>query len=142
MIGEAVHFLDTVASIAGATPVSWTSTGDMESETLLRQNFAIQVGFADGSCASILYSADGSPSTGKERIEVLGRGHSAVIDDFSELVIDGKRVWRGATNKGHVEQFQELYRALTGSPSDKMWRHLEQRQVLELSQIIIDCAEL
>jgi hypothetical protein len=42
---------------------------------------------------------------GKERIEVLGRGSSAVIDDFSELVWNGDRIRKVAGGKGHREQF-------------------------------------
>ena len=49
---------------------------------LLNDNVVISIRFADGSVASVVYTADGSKAQAKERIEVFGGGRAAVIDDF------------------------------------------------------------
>ena len=61
--------------------------------------------FANGSVASIVYTADGSKAQSKERVEVFGGGRGAVIDDFrSGELFDGdagsRRIGGGAQDKG------------------------------------------
>lgn len=79
--GEACHFVDALSAICGADPfavaVMPTEGIDDTLQALIR--------FADGSTGHILYSAIGDPAAPKERIEVLGRGLVASIDDFRVL---------------------------------------------------------
>ena len=42
------------------------------------------VSFEDGSQASIIYASDGHSSTPKERLEVLGRGHTVLIEKMAQ----------------------------------------------------------
>jgi hypothetical protein len=43
---------------------------------------------------------------------VLGRGHTAVIDDFTVLTIDKKSVWSGSQDKGHGELMRRFHAAV------------------------------
>ena len=60
--------------------------------------------YGDGSLAVISYGRNGHDSTGKERLEVLGRGHSAVIDDYHSLELDGRVVKDLSPGKGHAQE--------------------------------------
>lgn len=70
--------------------------------------------FADGSIATITYAEHGHASTSKERLDILGRGHTVTIDDFQRLSIDGKDVKLSAPGKGHVENLKLFAQALAG----------------------------
>ncbi len=47
-----------------------------------KDNVHIQVSLADGSKGEILYLASGDASVPKERLEVFGRGRTAICEDF------------------------------------------------------------
>lgn len=84
IIGEACHFIDLACALTCAEPVEVHAIGTHKAGacTLLNDNVAITIRFADGSIASVVYTSDGSKAQAKERIEVFAGGRSAVIDDF------------------------------------------------------------
>lgn len=84
LIGEACHFVDLACALAASDPVEVHTIGMSKPgvSPLLNDNVCINLRFADGSIASIVYTADGSKAQPKERVEVHGGGRSAVIDDF------------------------------------------------------------
>ncbi|HYE72929.1 MAG TPA: hypothetical protein VEF04_06345, partial [Blastocatellia bacterium] len=55
---------------------------------------SITIKFSDGSVGNINYFANGDRSFPKERIEVYGSSHVAVLDDFRTL-----EVWNGGKRK-------------------------------------------
>lgn len=140
LVGEVGHFVDTVAALASGPPVRWWSSGESSTETALRENLVVMIEFADGSTAVISYAADGHPTTPKERLEVLGRGHTVVVDDFASVTVDGKRVWHGTRDKGHARQFAELAAAIGGRPSATFSQLMMDRTGLVVSRIVVDCA--
>jgi predicted dehydrogenase len=80
VIGEVCHFVDLLGFLSDSLPVdvqAWT-IGDSRDEN----NVHIQVSLADGSRGEILYLASGDASVPKERLEVFGRGRTAICDDF------------------------------------------------------------
>ncbi len=113
LLGEVCHFVDTAAAIVGAAPTSVQAIGGGRGEALLRQDLALAIGFADGSVATITYA--GHRSSEKERIEVLGRGRTAVVADFRELILDGKSTSLRPQDKGHDRQIEEFVKATKGT---------------------------
>lgn len=101
LLGEVCHFVDTCAALAGPIESAHAYASSVSSEPLLADSFVVALRHSTGSVSTIAYAADGSAATAKERIEILGRGHTIVIDDFRELVVDGKSAWKGAQDKGH-----------------------------------------
>ena len=94
IVGEACHFIDLCAFIAGAAPVSVFAQGVLaEGGARADDNVILSLRFADGSIGTIAYVATGDPSLGKERLEVLGDSASAVLEDFRTLELrrGGKR---------------------------------------------------
>lgn len=116
IIGEACHFIDLLMFLVGApitrvhTNAIMTSNGPVDDEVL------ITLTFADGSVGSVIYAAGGDKSFSKERIEVIGDGRIAAMDDFRtlELVQNGKRQKqreRLSQKKGHRDEWLTLVEA-------------------------------
>jgi predicted dehydrogenase len=128
VIGEVCHFVDLFAFLSDALPVeveAWPM-GDSTDES----NVHIQVSLADGSKGEILYLASGDASVSKERLEVFGRGRTAVCEDFRKSHFyhsnqhRAKSLWR--QDKGHADEVQCFIDAVTGKgpppiPFESLW---------------------
>ena len=79
--GEACHFIDTLAAIAGSAP-----TGvDAIAPNGIGDSAIIVLQFADGSVGTVVYSSQGDAALSKERIEIHGSGTVVEIDDFQTM---------------------------------------------------------
>lgn len=130
ILGEACHFVDLGLQLAGALPVEVQATylGGQSEVARLRDNAQITLRCADGSLVSVLYTAIGDPSTGKERVEVFAGGGTALLDDFRRLELvglplassgskRGARGWKGAQDKGHGESLRRFVKAIAQGES-------------------------
>lgn len=101
IIGEACHFVDTLAALCGSVPVEVAAA----SPAGIGDSVAAMLRFADGSVGTILYSSLGDPSVAKERIEIFATGIVVEISDYSEIAISrGGRTRRrkAAQDKGQT----------------------------------------
>lgn len=80
VIGEVCHFVDLSAFLSDALPIEVEARPMGESSD--ESNVHIHLSLADGSKGEILYLASGDASVSKERLEVLGRGQTAICEDF------------------------------------------------------------
>jgi predicted dehydrogenase/threonine dehydrogenase-like Zn-dependent dehydrogenase len=115
LLGEVCHFVDTCAALAGAPPIEVVALAGPIGEAQGGNDLALASRFDDGSLATITYASGGHGSTAKERIEVLGGGHTYVIDDFRSLTLDGAGLWSGSQDKGHKALVSAFARALDRS---------------------------
>ncbi|MGE0878010.1 MAG: bi-domain-containing oxidoreductase [Acidimicrobiia bacterium] len=122
LLGEVCHFVDTCAALVGESVVGVYATGSGRGEALLDQDLALTLQFDDGSMAVVTYATGGHTGTAKEHIEILGRGHTAVIDDFRSLTVDGNVVWKGTQDKGHVAQVVAFRDAIRHGDGDELTR--------------------
>ena len=118
MLGEVCHFVDTCAALAGAPPTEVVAVASPAGEAQGGNDVALALRFDDGSLASITYASGGHGSTAKERIEILGGGHTLVIDDFRSLTVDGAESWSGSQDKGHMALVAAFARALNQGHSE------------------------
>jgi len=126
IIGEVCHFIDLTAFLAGAPPVSVHAQGLAPGSGVRSDdNVLITVGFSDGSLCSIAYVASSDTSAGKERLEVMGAGSFAILDDFRLLDLrrGGKQrvIRKFIQDKGHraeMQAFVEAVRRGRESPID------------------------
>jgi hypothetical protein len=109
LLGEVCHFVDLCGSLVDAPVERVQAVASGSGELLLSPDVVVTLRFADGSLATVAYAADGHPGTPKERVEVLGRGHTVVIDDFRSVEVDGRST-KGAQDKGHARQFDRFRR--------------------------------
>jgi predicted dehydrogenase len=122
LIGEACHFVDLLSHLAGALPrrvhALRPGGGGASSDP---ETFTALLELSDGSVGTLVYSADGDPAHPKERLEIVGGGAVAVLDDFRELVVTHRgrrertRGWR--RDKGHAAGLAATMSALrAGGP--------------------------
>jgi predicted dehydrogenase/threonine dehydrogenase-like Zn-dependent dehydrogenase len=119
IIGEACHFIDLAAYLAGAPPVSVHCQGVAPGSAARNDdNVVLTVGYGDGSLCTIVYVATADASAGKERFEVMGDGRSAVLEDFRSLELRqaGKRrtIRKLVQDKGHAAELRAFVEAIRG----------------------------
>jgi predicted dehydrogenase len=120
ILGEVCHFVDLVAFLAGSPPASVAAEA-LDRDRRSPQSVSVTLRLADGSLGAIHYLANGDPSLPKERIEVLGGGRAAQLDNFRSLVLhrDHRRRRRRLLNqaKGHAEEMAAFVGAVArGEP--------------------------
>ena len=118
IVGEACHFVDIFRWLIGCEPTRITATalGVPASATSL-EDVSATLEFADGSVATLIYTASGSSGIGKERLEAFCEGTSVVMDDFRSLQIAGrKRVTMAhrRIDKGHSAELDHFADVLLG----------------------------
>jgi predicted dehydrogenase/threonine dehydrogenase-like Zn-dependent dehydrogenase len=119
IIGEVCHFVDLVTHLAGSSleRVYAEPLGGERGPAV--QSAVISLRYADGSIGSINYAAEGDRSFAKERMEVIGAGAVAILDDFRSWQISraGKhqrsgRGLLGSQDKGHSAGLSSFVRAV------------------------------
>ncbi len=130
IIGEACHAIDLASFLAGSPPsrVFAESVGGSPGNAADDQCF-ITLRHVNGSISSVAYLAGGDRSFPKERIEVIGGGRIAVIDDFRTVTLcrDGRttrKKLRGQ-DKGQRAEIAAFAEALVnGGPAPILWHEL------------------
>jgi len=123
IIGELCHFLDLCNHLVGDA-VEITRWDAMLIPVDGRQivsldNVSVQIEYANGFVANLVYTASGSTQLAKERVEVFCAGRSVVLDDFRSMNSHGTRPlpqWSGRQNKGHKDQLDAFVAAIRGNP--------------------------
>jgi len=128
VIGEVCHFVDLFAFLSGAPPIeveAW-AMGASNNES----NVHVQVSLADGSKGEILYLSCGDESVPKERLEVFGRGRTAICEDFRKSWFHQSNRCTAKTlfqqDKGHAEEMHCFINAVAGKgpspiPFESLW---------------------
>jgi predicted dehydrogenase len=128
VISEVCHFVDLFAFLSEALPIvveAW-AIGEGADES----NVHIQVSLADGSKGEILYLASGDASVPKERLEVFGRGRTAVCEDFRKSYFHHSNQRHSKSlfqqDKGHEEEVRCFVDAVAGKaptpiPFESLW---------------------
>jgi predicted dehydrogenase/threonine dehydrogenase-like Zn-dependent dehydrogenase len=131
IIGEACHAIDLAVFLTGSPPVRVfaESVGGPQAPDITDDQCFLTLRHANGSISSIAYLAGGDKAFPKERVEVLGGGRLAVIEDFREVILSagGKikksRAW--GQDKGHRAEVAEFSRVLAeGGTSPIPWSEL------------------
>jgi predicted dehydrogenase len=122
ILGEVCHFVDLLQHLAGAPPRR-VFAESIAGDTRYRgdDNLSLTLRFADGSLATVVYTAAGDPRIPKEYLEVFGEGRGAILEDFRTLSLTrdgGTRKLRSANqDKGFEEEMRRFLAAVgTGGP--------------------------
>ena len=124
IIGEACHIIDLFSYLI-ASPVKSISSTSLIPKTgsiSSRDNQVITLQYLDGSVATLEYFAVGNKKLAKETLEVHFDGKTIVVDNYRSLIgygIDIEPMESTAPDKGHLEEFIVLHRALT--ENDGIW---------------------
>jgi polar amino acid transport system substrate-binding protein len=119
LAGEACHFIDLLAHLAGSRPVSVhaVAVAHPSRGLELSDDIASTLRFENGAVATLLYTGSGDPRLPKERVEAFGGGLAAVLDDFRrlELCRGGKRTLvKSSQDKGHRAEIKLFLNAVRG----------------------------
>lgn len=112
------HFDDLFRCLTNAEPrrVTATPVGPCHAEHCI-EDVAVLIEFDDGSVANLLYTALGSPATGKEKIEVYCQRTTVLLDNFNTLTIRGRQridLRHRVQDKGHIGTFGHWRSVLLG----------------------------
>jgi len=114
IIGEVCHFLDLCQYLANSQPIM-VSAYAMDSAQQTQDTLVINLKFQNGSIATVSYFANGSKELAKEYLEVYGSGVTAILNDFKELTIYGKKKKRyklSNQDKGHRQEVKAFLDAV------------------------------
>ena len=132
ILGEVCHFLDLVVALTGSllTRVSASGLRDRGGHWRADDNLVVNAECANGSVASVIYAASGDPTMPKERIEVLGQGRSAALDNYKALTLwSGNRsqtVKALSVDKGHGAEIAAWIDSLVkDAPPPISWAEIE-----------------
>ena len=123
LVGEVCHFIDLVIRLVRQYPTRLAALSTCVAGTLQQaeENAVYTLSFPGGSVAQVIYSAAGDSSVSKEKLEVIGCGGVAVLENFRrlEIVQNGKRrTWRSfSSDKGHKNELREFVNAIVGGCS-------------------------
>ncbi len=118
-LGEACHMYDLFRALARAPVESvWAApVAPRPANCQANDNFTATVRYADGTLATLIYTALG-PKGGlsKERMEVFCDAEAYVLDDYQALFKAGqeKPLWAGDTDKGHDHELWTLGEVVAG----------------------------
>lgn len=120
ILGELCHFIDLARMLAGSAIAS-VQAGAARQTHGGCDDLSVSLGFADGSLATIVYTAQGDTAFSKERFECFAGGSVVVIDNFLTLTIteNGKTRTEKAMSqdKGHRAELQAFVHAVAqGGP--------------------------
>ena len=141
IVGEAVHFIDLARFFVGA-PISSLQVKTAGGERALDDVASLQLGFSDGSIASIRYLSNGHRAFPKERVELFANGAVVRIDNWRTM-----RAWGiggltthlpHAQDKGHAALAAAFVRAVRGEGPPP----IAPDEILEVSRWAIRAGEL
>ena len=111
IIGEGCHFIDLALALVGhpITTVQAVMFGEQGGRTR-DDKMTINLGFADGSIASIHYWSNGPKSYPKERVEIFSEGRVCVIDNWRRMTGYDWNVpsMKLTMDKGHREEVKRF----------------------------------
>ncbi|MCB9121226.1 MAG: bi-domain-containing oxidoreductase [Caldilinea sp.] len=115
IIGEACHIIDLFQYLVDepVVEVSATALAPKTQHVLAGDNVSATLRYADGSVATLLYTALGSTELNKEYMEVFVDGKVLALDDYMALHVYGMPSANWNANmqqKGHFEELQEFAR--------------------------------
>lgn len=120
ILGEVCHFLDLVMFLAGSQPTSLAAQVIPDPEQHW-DSVSVNLAFANGSIATVVYHANGAPSVPKEYLEVACAGDMAVVEDFRTTRAFGRKpgTYRGkGQDKGHAREIEAFLGAVErGGPA-------------------------
>ena len=141
IVGEAVHFIDLARFFVGA-PISSLQVKTAGEDRAIDDIASLQLGFADGSLASIRYLSNGHRGFPKERVELFADGSVVRIDNWRTM-----RGWGvagltthlpHAQDKGHEALASAFVRAIRGASPPP----IPPEEILEVSRWAILAGKL
>jgi len=134
--GEACHIYDLFTHLTQSrvTSVHAQALRPATRYYSASDNFMATLGFADGSIATLTYTASGSRDYPKEQMEVFADGRVFALDDYRRLTIvggKGQNLRTRRAEKGQKEELESLGRAILegGEWPIPLWQQLQATEI-------------
>lgn len=134
--GEACHIYDLFTFLANAEVREVQARAIVPATNYYgaSDNFVTIVTFADGSVATLTYTALGATDYPKEQLEVFVDGTVIALDDYRSLTVAGgkeKPLATRAADKGQKEELMAFARAIKGSTGwpIPLWQQLQATRI-------------
>lgn len=117
IIGEAVHFIDTLQYLDGSELLEITVSFADNPAYPKKDNAILKLHFSSGSIASIIYTSMGSKKYPKEQLRIFGNGAVYLLDNYVGLVKYGdvrKKEVKLKQDKGIADEYQYIFDVLIG----------------------------
>jgi predicted dehydrogenase/threonine dehydrogenase-like Zn-dependent dehydrogenase len=115
IVGEGCHFIDFLSFVAGSRPTA-VAGAVMNDSAGTGDTAMLTLTFADGSVGTVAYVANGSKAVPKEYVEVTSHGRTAILRDYKELELFGRKREGGAKlmsqDKGQKAMLTAFFAAL------------------------------
>ncbi len=136
VLGEACHFFDFACHVLGR-PVKVTA--QTVGRPKVPDSVTAQIGFADGSSAQVIYSAEGDSAFPKESLRVFASGLVLECENFMRLSIFQRRkqTVKKFTSKGHAEEMAAWLAFLKGGVPHPL-PYEQARQSMQLTFAVMD----
>jgi len=139
ILGEVCHFVDLARYLVGAAVVSVQADAAKPTSGAC-DDVTISMRFANGSLATIVYTAQGDAAAGKERIEAYCGGKSYAIDDFRHFSMSSGA--RQTSNSSTQDKgFQGALAAFTQAAANGGPAPVEEAELIETSVATIAVME-
>ncbi len=119
IVGEVCHFVDLLGWLLDAELVKIFAQSTTPAASLASlEDVTTVLTFSDGSTATLLYTAKGTATFSKERLEIYDDGQVIVLDDYRTLTIRGRsrgQFSRWRTDKGHAQEIAHFAQAIRGA---------------------------
>ncbi len=139
VLGEVCHFVDLARFLTGA-PIASVQADAAHSAEATCDDVSVALRFADGSLATILYTALGDAASGKERIEVYAGGRSFAIDDFRRLTGSGLS-GGGVDSRAQDKGFGPALAAFAGAVASGGPPPIDEAELIETSAATVAVME-
>lgn len=117
IIGEAVHFIDTIQSLDGSELTELNVSFAANPAYPKKDNAVISLRFASGAIGTIIYTAMGSRKYPKEQLRVFSNGSVYVLDNYVGLMKYGsskKKETKLRQDKGIGDEYQYIFDVMNG----------------------------
>ena len=140
VLGEACHFFDFACHLLGkpariTAQTVWPTAGSRT----FPDSVTAQMEFTDGSCAQIIYTAEGDTAFPKETFRVFASGLVADCENFQKLALyrGRKTTVKKFTSKGHAEEMEAWMSFLRAEGAHPL-PYAESRQSMEATFGVLD----
>jgi predicted dehydrogenase/threonine dehydrogenase-like Zn-dependent dehydrogenase len=118
-IGEACHIIDLFNYLTGSTPTTVTAEKLTVQKGAVNDdnNIVATIKYANGSVGNVVYACIGSAAVDREQCTVIQDGTVIEMHNFTLVMRNGKRLWKGSADLGYEAEMQEIARFLQGEPS-------------------------
>ncbi len=134
IIGEAVHFIDTIQYLDGSRLTDLTVSYAENPAYSKKDNAIIHLKFASGAIGTILYTSMGSKKYPKEQLRVFSNGAIYELDNYVGLRKYGsnkKNEMKLKQDKGIAEEYRYIFETLKGKrENDSIGQALQAQEML------------